>query len=384
VRERARPGAPEPFQRKDGRWCVAVQLGVGSRQYRKRTYLYGSSKTEVTQRRDELRDAQRAGGRPADRRLSVGAFARAWLDGLQVRRRTEESYRSTMERHVLPSLGSIALSGLSAVEVREMSARLLRDGVGRRTVAYALTVLRVALNQALRDGLIARNPATSVARPKPAVRRPVYMDAAAAVRFMDAIVGDRLEALYLVAMATGLRRGELLGTFWSDVDLENRQLTIRRALVYRPGDAYEFDAPKTDRARRVVPLPMMAVEALRLHESRQKRERLAAGPSWQGDPKAPLMFATKTGRPLAGATVTHALTRHLKRAELPHQRLHDLRHGYASILLAEGVSMRTIQELLGHTTMSTTSDIYTHIAPAPLDAADAFDRALDRARKTAG
>lgn len=381
MRNRARSGSPEPFQRKDGRWCVAVQNGVGSRAYRKRAYLYASSRSEAIELRDELVRARAAGNRPADRRLSVGAYARSWLDGLQVRPRTAESYRSTIEHHVLPSLGPIALSALTAVEIREMVTGLLRHGVGRRTSAYALTVLSVSLNQAVRDGLIARNPAASVARPQPAPRPSVYLDAAAAVRFMTAIAGDRLEAFYLVAMATGGRRGELLGAFWPDFDLEARQLTIRRTLVYRPGDAYEFGEPKTARSRRVVPLPIMAVNALRAHDLRQKRERLTAGPRWLGDPKAPLVFATRTGRPLAGGTISHALTRHLSQAGLPHQRLHDLRHGYASILLAEGVSLRVIQELLGHATIATTSDIYSHISPGNLEAADAFDRAIERARQ---
>ena len=173
--------------------------------------------------------------------------------------------------------------------------------------------------------------------------------------------GDRLEALYQVVMALGLRQGEALGLQWDAVDLEAGALTVRRSLRRYEG-TYHLDDVKTARSRRTLALPEPLVAALRTHRDRQRFERLQAGAAWQGDDWN-LVFTRRDGRPLHGSYVTKRFQHHLARTGLPCRRFHDLRHGAATYLLAEGVPMRAVMDILGHSQMSTTADIYAHVLP---------------------
>ena len=190
---------------------------------------------------------------------------------------------------------------------------------------------------------------------------------------LDAVRVDRLEALYAVALALGLREGEAFGLQWDDIDFENATLTVRHALLRMTG-RLELVEPKTARSRRKIALPGRIVAALRAHRARQLEERLVAGAGWQD---WSLVFATEIGTPLHRADVLRALHRHLAAAGLPPMRFHDLRHACATFLLSQGVPMKVVQEQLGHSLMSTTSDTYSHVTPALMrDAADALNVAL--------
>ena len=185
--------------------------------------------------------------------------------------------------------------------------------------------------------------------------------------------GERLEALYAVALAAGLRQGEALGLHWSDVDLETGTLTVRQTLQ-RVAGKLELGEAKTDRSPRTLHLPGFAVEALRCHKIRQLEERLQAGPMWQD---RGLVFTTHTGGPIAKENFRRTWARLLKRAALPAIRFHDLRHSCASLLRAQGADARLIMEILGHSQISTTLDVYTHLfQPAGKDAAGRLDAAL--------
>ncbi len=368
---------PEPTQRADGRWVIAVQVGRGSREFRSRRYLYGSSPTEVLAKRAKLLRDLDAGTRPADLRLTVGTYLVRWLGGLQVRPRTLESYEYSVRAHIAPRIGSISLSALTALDVDEMVAGLLRAGVGRRSVEYALTVLRVALNRAVRQGRLTINVALAATKPRVTAReaRPLAPDEV--LRLLDAVAGDRLEAMWITAVALGLRRGELTGLMWKDIDIAAGTLTVARTLHYVPGQAFELREPKTRRSRRTLALPDVVAAALQDHRRRQLEERLQAGAPWK---VAELVFTTSEGGPLSGSTLVHALHRHCAAAGLPAIRFHDLRHTAASIMVAGGVPLRTVQEVLGHSTISITADVYTHIAPAPIEAAEAMQKVLGPGR----
>lgn len=370
------PGDPKPFQRKDGRWQIDVQVGHGSREHRVRRSLYGSSAKEVLDRRDELLRRRKLGLGPIDERLTVATYLNAWLDGLTgLRPRTIDSYRATVDHHLIPQLGTTSLVELAAADVRR-AVRRIEAGTGTRTAAYAVTVLRIALGVGVRDRILERNVAADVRRPVADVPDRVFLDAAAARELLAAVRGDRLEAFYVVAIATGLRRGELTALGWSEVDLEAGTLRVTRTLTYRPGDAYEFGPPKTRRSARTVRLPAIAVDALRAHQQRQRLERLAAGPGWRDDWKSTnLVFTTKHGGPIAGSTLSHALHRHLATAGLPRQRIHDLRHAAASILTEAGIDQPFVQELLGHSDAATTRR-YSHVRPTSTTTRDAMDAAL--------
>jgi integrase len=177
--------------------------------------------------------------------------------------------------------------------------------------------------------------------------------------FLKAVSGDPLEALYTVALAVGLRQGELLGLRWEDVDLDAGVLHIRHGLQRIEGKLRLVE-PKSARARRTIVMPALVTESLRSHRVRQMEQRLLVGTEWEaGD----FVFATAIGRPLTDSTVTHMFQRHLARAGLPRQRFHDLRHACASLLLAQGVSPRVVMELLGHSQITLTLNTYSHVMP---------------------
>ena len=178
-------------------------------------------------------------------------------------------------------------------------------------------------------------------------------------KFLAAVEGDRLEALFVVAVAVGLRKGEVLGLYWSDIDLELEGLRIRRSLQ-RISGRLQFVPPKTDKSRGVLGLLAFVVRALHQHRSRQLEERRRAGGSWQ---ESDLVFTTPTGTPLDGPGVTRRFHKILDSNELRRVRFHDLRHTSASLLFFKGVDRRTIMENLGHSQISVTSNVYTHVVP---------------------
>jgi integrase len=194
---------------------------------------------------------------------------------------------------------------------------------------------------------------------------------------LEAAKGDRHEALYSVGIALGLRRGELLGLAWKDVDLDSARVGVFHSLQ-RIGGKLQLTETKTPKSRRTVPLPQYAVRALRAHRARQLEERLAAGSAWTG---SDLVFTNRLGGPIEPTTLRLRFRRLLAQAGLPQIRLHDLRHGAASLMLAQGVPMKTIQEILGHSSISITADLYAHLGEQlKREAADAMDALMGEYR----
>jgi integrase len=218
-------------------------------------------------------------------------------------------------------------------------------------------VLRNALNQALRWGLVARNVATLVDPPAVAPTETTPFSPLQARRFVDAIRGDRLEALYQIALTLGLRQGEVLGLRWEDVDLERRTLRIAVALQ-SVGGTLQLVTPKTSRSRRTLPLPAAVVAALHVHRAHQLEERLVAGSAWQ---EHGLVFTTQGGTPIHPRNLVRSFHRLLKQSGLPPMRFHDLRHSCLSLLAAQGVPARVAMDIAGHSDIRLTQNSYTHV-----------------------
>ena len=221
------------------------------------------------------------------------------------------------------------------------------------------SVLRQGLVQALRWGLVPRNVATLVERPKVTRREVQPFDPDQVRILLDAITGDRLEALYTVALAVGLRRGEALGLRWQYVDLDAGTLRVCASLQ-RVNGKLQLQEPKTTRSRRTIALPQTVIDALRQHRARQLRERLSAGSHWQ---QHDLVFTTSAGKPHDPRNITRHFQKVLSGAGLPRIRFHDLRHTCASLLLVQGVHPRIVMEILGHSQISMTMDTYSHVMP---------------------
>jgi integrase len=235
-----------------------------------------------------------------------------------------------------------------------------RGDLSPTTVRYAYAVLRIALGRALKSGIVLRNVATLVDPPAKARREPHPLTADQARAFLDATRDDRLGPLYVLALATGLRQGELLALRWSDVDADAGVLTVSHTLERRSRTLAE---PKTDRGRRTLRLGGEAVAAIRANRARQLEERLAAGQRWRD---GGFVFATPIGTPLDSRNLTRAFQAALSRLGLPRQRFHDLRHAYATLLIEDGEELGIVSRTLGHADLATTADVYAHLTPAML------------------
>jgi integrase len=229
-------------------------------------------------------------------------------------------------------------------------------------------VLRKALNDATRQLLVPRNVASLVTPPSAGHDEIKPLTHEEARKLLAALKGHRHEALYHVALTLGLRQGEILGLTWDAVDLETGTLQVRHSLQ-RYGREYHLDAPKTPMSRRTIAMPPALVAMLKTHKAVQGEAKLRLGKAWGND--WGLMFTTAEGKPLSGPSLTHAFKKAVEEAGLPTQRFHDLRHAAASYMLLQGVPMKVAQVVLGHATIGTTMDIYSHVAPESVSDATA-------------
>ncbi len=360
-------------QRADGRWEARISLPAG-----KRKTLYGKTRKDV---RDKLAAAQRDlanGLTPANNRQQLGPFLDQWLETVvrpTLRPRTYESYQSLARVHIKPALGHRPLAKLEPQELQAFLNAKHTSGLSASTVKYIHAVLHRALGQAVRWGTIPRNAAALVTPPRVVHAEVKVWNPDEAAAFLDAISGHRLEALYSVALAVGLRQGEALGLRWDEVDLTRATLTVKHQLQRLDGE-FRLVETKTARSRRTVALPAFAVDTLRAHRARQLEDRLLAGSDWRGDEWG-LVFMTMRGTPLDAKNVTHRFQDLLSRLGIARMRFHDLRHACASLMLAQGEHPRVVMETLGHSQISMTMNTYSHVTPSlQRDAADRMERLL--------
>jgi integrase len=323
----------------------------------RRHSIYARTEREAQER---LRAAQAAadhGVRPIGQRLTVDAFLSDWLAtsvAARCRPSTARSYGETVERYIRPAIGRVPLAKLEPEHVQRMLVDLTARGdLSPTTVRYAYTVLRIALGRALKSGKVIRNVATLVDPPARARTELRPLTVGQVTTFRAEIAGHRLETLYLVAIGTGLRQGEILALRWSDVDLEGGTLTVRHTLERGTGALVE---PKTSGSRRTVGIPLPVTALLRRWQRRQGQERAMAS-VWDA---RGLVFTTRAGRPLGSRNVTQDLQAILKKAGLPRQRFHDLRHAFATLQLEAGAELLEVSRALGHTDISTTANVYAH------------------------
>jgi integrase len=244
------------------------------------------------------------------------------------------------------------------------------------TIHQAHRVLRAALRQAVKEGRIAHNPLDLVTPPRLPSKEMQPLSPEQAETLMEQTENDRLHALWVLFLTTGMRRGEALGLGWDDVNLDAGTLLIRRQLHHQPGEGKVLTEPKTQRSRRTVHLAAGTITALRHHQTQQRLERIAEGPKWTENG---LVFRTQTGGMPEHSTVLHVLHRALEAFELPRIRVHDLRHTAATYLLNIGTHPRVVQDLLGHSSYTLTMNTYSHVVPGlHKDVANQMDRLFGR------
>jgi integrase len=357
------PGEGSIYWRKDGRWTAEISLEGG-----KSKFLYGKTRKEVQEKLKTALYEQQQGMLLTGPQQQVGQFLTQWLEDVHkqsIRARTYERYEEIIRLHLIPGLGHHQLQKLLPQHIQSFYQKKLKEGLSPTTVISFHSVLHKALETAVRWNLVARNVCELVSPPrrKRFEIQPLSMEQIH--RLLEAAQGHRLEALFVLALATGMRRGELLGLKWQDLDLEKGTLQVRRILTRipskLPGKGFEETEPKTDKARRRIVLPPFATEALKQHRVRQKEAKLKAGPAWQ---EHDYVFCTSLGTHLNPTKdVLDVLKSLLKKAGLPHVRFHDLRHSSATMLLEMKVHPKVVQEILGHSQISMTMDIYSHVLP---------------------
>jgi integrase len=358
-------------QRTDGRWEAQLSLSGG-----KRKSFYGKTKKEA---REALKSALKKLDDGVDLgapRQTVGVFLEQWLADVvrpQCAPKTYYQYRDLMRGHVIPELGTLPLDKLTAQQVAALLRKKTEAGLSPTTVGHIRSVLRNALNRAVKWSLIARNPVVLTDPPRCEKHHVVPLAPDEARAALAAARGHRLEALFTVGLFLGLRQGEILGLRWIDVDLDAGTLAVTQVLQRIDGKL-SVKAPKTEKSRRRLTLPASVVAALRAHRDRQAFERQAVGGHWH---ETGFVFTTTIGTPLDPRNVLRVWHGLLATAGLPRRAFHVTRHTAVSLLIAEGIPLKVIQEILGHSLLSTTADIYGHLYPqAFTEAAEAMERAL--------
>jgi integrase len=360
-------------RRKDGRWEARIEQGWEGGK-RRRKSVFTRTRAEAAEQLHIAIEARKRGVVITGRQQTVQQFLEAWLRDVakpKVRADTYRSYEGIVRLHLVPDLGRIQLSKLQPQHVQELLVRKTKAGLSARSVKTICTVLGGALQQALRWGLVERNVARLAVSPRVPRYEAGFLSATEA-RHLLAVARDeseaaRLGALYTVALALGLRQGEICGLRWVDVDFDHRgsqgepqpTLAVNHQLK-RIAGKLALMPPKSEHSRRVLALPSQLAQALADHRQAQILERLSVGPEWTDSGH---VFTTPTGAPLDPSTLRKAFKRLLVAAELPPVRFHDLRHSAASLLLAQGVPMRSIMETLGHSQIGITMNLYAHLAP---------------------
>ncbi|MEU7283669.1 MULTISPECIES: site-specific integrase [Actinomycetes] len=374
-RKRNPNGAGTITQRKDGRYQAAVYV-LQPDGTRARKFAYGQTWAECDTKRRALLDKAANGIPVPTRSAKLSEWLPYWLDNVIKPRRklsTYDKYEAHVRLYLIPMVGTKRLESLGVADVRRFLVQL-ENKTTAATAKESHRVLRTALTAACREELITRNVATLVEPPRAKARELSPWSLDETLDFLAAARRDPLYSAFVLAIAMGLRRGELVGLRWTDVDLDKRVLYVRQQTQRRRGVLYDDD-PK-GRRRRAVPLPAMCIAPLRWHRMRQSDQRAKAGETWQD---GGYVFTTASGRPVEPRNVYRSFTRVAASAGLRVIRLHDARHGCATLLTAAGVAPRVVMEILGHSQISITMDVYTHVVQdTQREAISHMDRLLKR------
>jgi integrase len=373
------------YQRKDGRWEAAGYV-LAQGNARRRVRVYGTTRKDALAKLTEKIAASNRGLPVPSAQGSVAAYLTYWLENVAVhhlRENTHTRYAACVDRYLIPGLGKKKLTKLTAKDVRTWLNQLrttcqccahgidtarveprccavgqcCRKLLSPLTLAYIHSVLKSALEHAVREEEIPRNVARNVRTGTPRPRRFEPLTADEARTFLAATSGHRLQPLFELALHTGLRKGELLGLRWEDLDLDAGTAAIRRTLQRTSTGGLTTLPTKTRASERRIALPNRCVQSLKLHQEQQQEQETAGSP-WLHDGH---VFTTAQGRPIDPTNLTRTFITLLRKAGLRRIRFHDLRHSTATLLLEQGVELVVIKELLGHAHIGVTATVYAHV-----------------------
>ncbi len=358
-------------KRKDGRWQGYVTIGYDPETGKaKKKYFYGKTRKEVQEQVNKALGKVQAGTYKEPSKLTTAEWLTSWLNEYMkasLRPTTWESYQVQVDRHILPALGHLRLSQLQTSHLQKLYNEKLNGGradgkpggLSPKSVRYIHTVIHAALEQAKKEGMITINVADAVKLPANPKKEIQVLDQEGIRKFLTAARETRHFPLYFLALNTGMRRGELLGLRWKDVNLKEGTVTVNQGLVRTKGGLI-FQEPKTKLSNRTIGISPEVVNVLKEHKKRQNEERLSAGEAYNKEHE--LVFCNELGDPICPRGLTRHYERLLKKAGLEGKvTFHGLRHTFATLSLEEGAAARTVQEALGHHAAAFTLDVYSSV-----------------------
>lgn len=340
------------YRRDDGLWVGQIYVNG------KKKVKHSKVQKEVREWLHEQKEALSKGTYINTKDVTISYFLQQYMTSQEasLRPKTVNSYQYLINNHINPELGNIKLTQLRADQVQAFYTKKINDGLSKRTVQYIHAVLHKSLNQALRWNLVVRNVTDLVDPPSPTKKTPDILNLDQTRKFMEKVKGHRWELIYLIAIGGGLREGEILALSPSDIQIDRGVVYISKALQYLPKQGLVVSEPKTATARRNVPLPEFVLTPLKTYLD-----------SLKGNQQ--FLFETANGTPISPRNLLRHYHGVLKSLDLPIMPFHNLRHLSASLALMAGVNPKTVQQRLGHSTVSLTLNTYSHLLPGVEDEA---------------
>lgn len=341
---------------------ASLTIGYGQEGRQLRKWFRGKNREEVQKKLSNAQYEKNQGFFLTAEDPTLADYLHSWIDVRathDLAELTVRHYRSLLKNHISPKLGEKRLTRLGAQDLDGLYRQMLQKGLSPRMAQMAHVMLHCALKQALKWGKVVRNVAEAATPPKVPPTRADAWTREEAVRFLDAIRQDDLYPLFFLAIMTGLRRGELLGLHWEDIDFPRRELHVRHNLIPAPGGP-KLTKPKTEASQRSILLAPDSIEVLREHEALQQARRTAMGEQWQ---EQGLVFPSNVGTPYQPRNLQRSFDRLVRKAEVRRIRLHDLRHTSASLSILKGSSPKEVADRMGHRDPHFTNRVYVHLFP---------------------
>ena len=351
-------------------WAIVLDLGYDAEGKRQQKWhsVKGTKRDAETELTRLIRELD-TGTYVEPQRITVAQYLKDWLADMRSRisAKIHERYSRIVRADIVPALGHIQLAKLKPLQIQKLYSELLatgrKDGTGGlspRTVVHTHRILHKALDQAVKWQLLFRKP-TDFVQPPRAIHKPMTaLDEEQTAALLKSVRSTRLYLPTALAVSTGMRRGEILGLHWAEVDLERAQLRVAYTLEQTKAKGLNFKPPKTPKSRRQIALPQIIVQILKAHRREQNANKLRLGPDYEDHD---LVCARPDGKPWPPQTFSTRFAAHIRSSGLPHVRFHDLRHTHATQLLKNNVHPKVVSERLGHSTIAITLDTYSHVLP---------------------
>ena len=365
------------YKRKsDGRWCGQLTIGTDPKTGKqKRKYFYGDKRKDVAKQMSELKQKLFDGNYNEPSDMKVGAWLNRWNQGRKSKLAygTFKSYRVWINNHINPEIGHIKLKDLTTRRVQKLLNDKLEDrgvegkgGLAVNSVKHIYGTINAGLEQAVKEGLVNKNVAAAAEPPKKQEEEKLHTWTKKEVKlFLNAAKDHRYYLVFYIALNTGMRKGEILGLKWEDIDFKAKRISVNRQ-VYRTDEGLTLKRVKTKAGERVIPINDVMIQ--QLQKQKEEQETIAEMLNKEYN-KHNLVNINSAGNPISPRNAYRLFKRLTKKLDIEQIRFHDLRHTFSTLFLQNGGNIKTLQQILGHASISTTMDTYSHVTDEMLNSA---------------